>query len=81
MAFLSSASVTFVSDGKCFLVVRCRLKEHLDLPRSFSHLWKYSFSNFMGAESEVQEVNKQVSIWKMKTVDHLFSIFVTVWEG
>jgi len=34
MAFLSLASVTFVTGGKCFLVVRQGLREHLDLPRS-----------------------------------------------
>lgn len=34
----------------------------------------------MGAESKVQEVNRQVGIWKMEAVDHLFSIFVTEWK-
>ena len=30
----------------------------------------------MGAETKVQEVNKQMGIWKMEAVDNLFSIFV-----
>lgn len=34
----------------------------------------------MAAESKIQEVNRQVGIWKMEAVDHLFSIFVTEWK-